>query len=646
MGEHTISAEQDEAQAQHFARALLLDLAALEKMLDSGWMESAPRRIGAEQEMFLVDRSMRPASINMQVLERAKELALTTEIGRFNLEANLTPRPFHSNCLQSMEDELTELVGLVRRVAGEYDAEVLLAGILPTLRQSDLTLDNLTPVPRYAELNRAVNQLRGNRFSAYIKGLDEINIVHDNVMLEACCTSFQVHLQVSAQEFVKFYNIAQAITAPVLAVAANSPLLFGHRLWHETRIALFKHSVDERSATRHLRGHPTRVSFGDDWVQESVLEIFRDDIARFRVILMKQIDEDALAVVARGQVPQLTALRLHNGTVWRWNRPCYGVIHDRPHLRIENRALPAGPTIVDEIANAAFFLGLMTALPHEYGEVNRLMAFDDVKENFFAAARHGLKAQFNWLNDWNLPAATLILEHLLPLARSGLRQTEIATEDSDKYLGIIEERARSGRSGAFWSLHSLAAMGNQGTREQRLHALTANMLEQQKSGTPVHQWNLAELSAAPQVTNAYQSVGQFMTTDLFTVRPDDLIDLAACVMDWRHIRHVPVEDDEGHLLGLVSHRNLLHLMAQGQTLESTRALVVKDIMKTAPLTVSPLTPTLEAVQLMRQHRVGCLPVLEDDKLVGIITAADFLALAGDLLEVHLKLTTQRKAIGV
>jgi CBS domain-containing protein len=646
MGEHDISRDEDEHQAQRFTRALLSDLAALEQLIDAGRIESQVRRIGAEQEMFLVDRALRPAPVNSEVLARAGELALTTEIGKFNLEANLTPRLFETDCLRKMQEELLGIVAIARQAASEYDADVLLAGILPTLRQSDLTLDNLTPVSRYYELNRAVSQLRGNNFNAYIKGLDEINIVHDNVMLEACCTSFQVHLQVGAEEFARLYNFAQAITAPVLAAAVNSPILFGHRLWHETRIALFKHSVDERSATRHLRGHPTRVSFGDTWVKGSVLEIFRDEIARFRVILMKEMESNSLDLVAQGKTPQLAALRLHNGTVWRWNRPCYGVIEGRPHLRIENRALPAGPTIADEIANAAFFLGLMTALPEEYGEIDKRMSFDDAKENFFAAARHGLKAQFNWLKDWHLPAATLILEHLLPLARSGLQQAKVDSEDIDTYLNILEERVRSGRTGAFWSLQSVAAMGNRGTREQRLHVLTANMLEQQKGGKPVHQWKLAEWPEAPEWTNDFQTVGQIMATDLFTVRQDDLIDLVACVMDWEHIRHVPVEDDEGHLLGLISHRNLLRIMAQGKSGKRGESLMAKDIMKTSLLTVTAETPTLEALNLMRKNRVGCLPVLEAGKLVGIITATDFLALAADLIEVHLKLTGQKKRIGV
>src|SRR5262249_49444553 len=196
---------------------------------------------------------------------------------------------------------------------------------------------------------------------------------------------------------------------PLLAVAANSPLLIGHRLWSETRVALFQHSTDERSSARQGRSHPPRVSFGEGWINDSVVEIFREEIARFRVILTAQIEEDPFELIARGALPKLSALRLHNGTVWRWNRPCYGVNDGVAHLRIEHRSMPSGPSIIDEMANAAFFYGLMAALPDEYGWIEKLMTFDDAKNNFFAAARHGLKAQLTWAGGGAFTASTPII---------------------------------------------------------------------------------------------------------------------------------------------------------------------------------------------------------------------------------------------
>ncbi|HYV82368.1 MAG TPA: hypothetical protein VE931_02570, partial [Pyrinomonadaceae bacterium] len=389
MGEHQVEQHVDETKAQAFMKALLEDLRALAFMLENGRVETGVTRIGAEQEMFLVDRYLRPAPVSLEVLKQANDARLTTEIARFNLEANLSPLELENYCFSRMEQELSEAIEIARASAATQNVDVLLSGILPTLQKSDLTLDNLTPVARYHELDRGVIRMRGGPLSIHIKGLDELQATHDNIMMESCNTSFQVHFQSNAEEFANHYNVAQAITAPVLAVAVNSPLLFGQRLWQETRVALFQHSTDERSRPQLARNQPTRVSFGDCWLQHSVIELFHDQITRFRPIMITQPDENPFAVLARGETPLLSALRMHNGTVWRWNRACYGVHNSVPHLRIENRALPSGPTIVDEVANAAFFTGLMVALPQVYGEVATQMAFNDAKLNFFRAARHG-----------------------------------------------------------------------------------------------------------------------------------------------------------------------------------------------------------------------------------------------------------------
>jgi CBS domain-containing protein len=532
-----------------------------------------------------------------------------------------------------LEHELKEVIEIARKSAATQNADVLLAGILPTLQKSDLTLDNLTPVVRYHELDRGVIRMRGGPLSIHIKGLDELQLTHDNIMMESCNTSFQVHFQSNAAEFANHYNIAQAITAPLLAVAVNSPLLFGQRLWQETRVALFQHSTDERSRPQLARNQPTRVSFGDRWLQHSVIELFHDQITRFRPIMIAQPDENPFAVLARGETPSLSALRMHNGTVWRWNRACYGVHNGVPHLRIENRALPSGPTIVDEIANAAFFGGLMLAVPQAYGEIATRMPFDAAKLNFFAAARHGLDAQFEWIDGQSHSAVSLILDHLLPLARQGLIDANIASKDMDKYLGIIEERARCAQTGARWIMKSLSATGNSASK------LTSEILANQKRGEPVHRWPVIEESGSDEWEHGYRTVGQFMSTDLFTVSPDDLIDLAASVMDWRHIRHVPVEDQEGRLVGLITHRGLLRMMINN----ADEVTTVREIMIPDPVTVTPSTSSLEAMELMRTNRVGCLPVIEGDQLVGIITSYDFLEATAKLFHQHLTTTERVKS---
>lgn len=637
MGDHNIELQPDERTLGLYMKALLDDLLALEKMIESGRMESGVRRIGAEQEMFLVDHDLRPAPIAGEVLKAVGDPRLTTEIARFNLEANLTPVSLSGRCFRQMETELEELLGLTRKKARELGVDVLLSGILPTLQQSDLTLENMTRAPRYHELNRAMNQMRGGEFSIHIKGLDEIHLTHDNVMMESCNTSFQVHFQVGPSEFASLYNLAQAITAPVLAASVNSPLLFGHRLWQETRLALFQHSTDARSSAFQARSSPTRVGFGKGWVKDSVLELFREQVARFRVIMVRESDEDPMDVLARGETPSLSALSLHNGTIWPWNRACYGITNGRPHLRIENRALPSGPTVLDEMANTAFFTGLMCALPSEYGDITRLMAFDDAKNNFFAAARHGLQAQFTWTKGSSYDASDLILNHLLPLARKGLEDQMVETEDIDRYLGTIEERVRSGQTGAKWMLRSLSEMGTKGTRDSRLRTLTSAVLSRQETGEPVHRWSVIDGDADhSDWRKSYQTVGQFMTTDLFTVRPDDLVVLAASMMEWKHVRHVPVEDNDGRLVGIVSHRDLLRLMACGIGLGKGEPAVVRSIMKPEPVRVTPDTPTLEAIDIMRRNGVGCLLVVKEDRLVGIVTAYDFLTVSAGLFEAHLK----------
>lgn len=642
MGEQNVVPEIDELKLQVFMKSLLDDLHALDYMLDNNLVETGVNRIGAEQEMFLVDANLRPASVSTQVLEHAHDPRLTTEIAKFNLEANLTPLLLHGACFSLMESELNEVLALARVSAQHYGADVLLAGILPTLRKPDLTLENLTPLPRYHQLNDSITRLRGGPFSIHIKGLDELNLTHDNVMMESCNTSFQIHFQVNPKEFASLYNLAQVITAPVLAAAVNSPLLFGHRLWQETRLALFQHSIDARSTTQQARSQPTRVSFGDRWVHKSVLELFQEQIARFRMIMINEPGEHPFALLGRGETPELTSLRMHNGTIWPWNRACYGVTNGIAHLRIENRVLPSGPTVLDEIANTAFFAGLMLSLPHEYGDVSKLMLFDDAKENFFAAARHGLNAQFNWVDGTTRTAATLILDHLLPLAHQGLKAAGVNSEDIDRYLGVIEERVRSGQTGAQWTLKSFQAVSDQ-PRDVRTRLIAKEILGRQQQGDPVHLWPVLEVRESDEWRQSYQTVGQFMATDLFTVRPDDLVDLAASVMTWRHIRHVPVEDEEGRLVGLVSHRSLLKLLSQGTASAETR-ITVRQIMTPEPLTVSSTTPTLEAMEIMRQNRVGCLPVLDDGRLVGIVTSYDFLDASARIFKEQLTTTDAVKSI--
>ncbi len=634
MGEQNVNADQDATQRRAFMRDLLDDLSALELMLDSGMIESGVRRIGAEQEMFLVDNARQPASLCPEVLELlTDDHRFTSELARYNLEANSTPQEFGGNCLGQLEREISELVSRAREAAQQKHADICLTGILPTLTIDDLTLENMSPPPRYAALNRIMTQMRGGKFQVQINGLDELEVEHDNVMFESCNTSFQVHFQVGPKEFARLYNLAQAVTGPVLAAAVNSPTLLGQRLWSETRIALFQQSIDDRRDSHVKRGAKSRVTFGDDWVQDSILEIFREDLARFKVVLASQQDEDPIEAVRAGRAPPLTALRLFNGTIYRWNRACYGISRDGvPHLRVENRVLPAGPTVLDEVSNAAFFFGLMSALADDEEDIAARMAFDDAKGNFFAAARDGLQAQFRWYNGRQITASTLILDELLPLARQGLEAQHILAGDIERYLGTIEDRVKAGRTGSSWSLTSLSGM-NGGSRDARMRTLTSAMIARQKQGDPVHTWELATLDEEEDWRYSFQTVGQIMTREVVTVGAEDIIDLAASIMEWRAIHYLPVEDDNGHLVGLVSHMDVLRMVGQGKISgDKDKGLAIREVMVTNPETCTPQTPAVSALKRMRDNHLPCLPVVEHDRLVGIVTQADFLDIAAKLIE--------------
>ena len=619
-----------EENRRRFMRQLLEDLDVLQQMLPGPWFERNVRRMGAEMEMFLVDRQGNPANIAQTLLANLDDPRFTPELGLFNLEANLTPQRLQGQCLRVLEQEIDQVLGLARHEARAMDHDVVLCGILPSLKRENLGLDSMTPAPRYRALNETLRAMRGSDFSLQIKGIDQLEMHHDNLMLEACNTSFQVHFQVAPEEFASLYNLAQLVSAPLLAMAANSPLLLAKRLWQETRIAVFEHSIDTRSTTLQERGQQPRVHFGSQWVRESVTEIFQEDIARFRVVLGTDGLEDARSRLSAGEVPRLQALCLHNGTVYRWNRACYGVADGKAHLRIENRILPAGPTVLDQVANAAFYFGLLSNLSVEVEDLPARMDFSDARANFFTAAREGMRAQLMWLDGEYHPAGTLILDELLPRAREGLARLHIDAQDIERYLGVVQARVESRQTGAKWQLEAFNRF--QGGKGQATRSMVLTMAELQKKGQPVHQWPAMQEQAFLDSQDNYRTVAQLMTTDLFSVHPDDLVDFAASLMDWRHIRHVPVEDDSGNLVGLISHRALLRMVARPQSGEQAEAIPVRDIMSTNPVTVTPDTPTVEAIQLMRSHQVACLPVVRDGKLVGIVSERDLIEVSGRLLE--------------
>ncbi len=631
MGAMDVFVVENKEQRKQFVTAILKDMKALEAMLDHDMFESDIMRIGAEQEFCFVDKHYRPSMVGLELLEKLDDPHYTTELAKFNLEANLDPLTFSGNALRKMEEQLQHLMDKVDEMAKRHGSRVVLTGILPTIRKSDLEFENITPFQRYRALNDAMVKMRGGDFEFYIKGTDELITKHNTMLFEACNTSFQIHLQIRPKEFVDKYNWAQAIAGPVLAACTNSPLLFCKRLWEETRIAVFEQTVDLKNLNNPERELKSRVDFGTDWLKESVTEIFKYDIAYYKLLLAGHIDEDALEELRNGNIPKLKALNLHNGTIYKWNRPCYGITNGKPHLRIENRYVPSGPTVIDEMANAAFWLGLMEGMPEEISNIHELLDFDYAKLNFLKAAQVGLATQFKWTDGKNHTAENLIVNILLPLARKGLEKVEIDPEDINKYLNVIKERVEGHQTGSIWTQNSFTRLKKNASVEEAVVAVTAGMLKRQQTGAPVHTWDYPVKSESGSWANKYNYVRQIMSRELYTVQEEDQVELVTSLMDWRKIHHVPVENENGEVVGMISSGDIIRYHSK-RVEGHDKEITVNDIMMKNVVTVSADTLTVDALKLMRKNNLGCLPVVNGKKLIGMITEFDFVCMAEHLFE--------------
>ncbi len=632
MGDLNVRLVSSQKQLNEFTRHLLKDVHALERMLEEEWFNEDPIHIGAEQEICLVDHHFKPSPSALQVLDEVGYENFTTELAKFNIEANLDPHELKGSCFSDMQSQLEGHLQTLERALEGKGLNYVLTGILPTIRKFDMELDNLTPLKRYDSLIKAINRMRGNSHELRINGMDELIITQDSAMLESCNTSFQVHLQVRPSEYVDKYNLAQVLAAPVLAIACNSPLLFGKRLWAETRVALFQQSIDTRKAGEHIRDRSPRVFFGNCWLENSISEMYKEDIARFRAMMMTDYEKDVLKMMDDGITPKLRALMIHNSTVYRWNRPCYGVSpNGKPHLRIENRVLPAGPTPIDEMANAAFWIGLMNGFQDEFKDVTQLIEFDEARDNFLSAARDGLNTDFTWFNGQKVDVCELIRKELIPIARQGLERSNVSKSDIDKYLDVIEGRNEKRQTGTQWVLNSHSKLAKQTTREEISVALTSSMIENQRKGIPVHQWKLADLESIEGWNPHSLLVEEFMTTDVFTVHPNDIPEFVADILDWRNIKYVPIEDDKGILKGLVTFKIMLNYFSKKANNNGKEDVTVKDLMIKNPITIHPEASITEALKLMKANKTDCVPVVKKNKLIGLITEGDFLRITASLL---------------
>ncbi len=614
-----------QSKKNRFVKELLSDMSSLQYMLDHNWFEDDIIRIGAEQEVVIIDKeNFTPLNLGPTVVDdHPQHEWLVNELAQFNVEINLNPQRFEKHALSLMQGELEGYLEILDTILAKDNAGYIITGILPTLRKHNLDIKNLTPKERYYRLMKSIqDELNAKSFELRLIGIDELLVRHDTPLLEACNTSFQVHLQVSAQNFVPYYNMALALTAPSIAISSNSPLVFSKRLWHETRIALFQQAIDTRRTRDHMRQMSPRVTLGNGWVNESVIDIFKEDIARFNILMHEDIDENSEQKINKGKVPKLKALQLHNGTIYRWNRPCYGISDTgKPHLRIENRVFPAGPTIIDQMANTAFWLGAMIGLKDEYQDITKEMSYEDVRDNFGKAARFGIDSKFTWRNDLKINAKELILKELLPLSREGLKSMNIKKSEISRYLDIIEARAERHMTGARWQLRSYTKLAKEANNNhEALTILTESMYKQQQENRPVHSWVEPQYSDYKSYKPEKQTVAEYMDTDLFTAQKNDMAELVAQLMTWKNLDNMAVETKKGNFIGLISLRQITAAILKNKsTKKKKRDLLVKDIMEPSPVTISPDYPIRDALELLTNEKITCLPVLLKKELVGIIS---------------------------
>lgn len=631
MGDFKVRKIKNAKDSNKMYQQALQDIAVFEQMLQDDIFDNGDPKIGAEQEICIVNKELEPSQNALKLLDVIDDEHYTNELALFNLEINLEPLPLKDNCFSEMEGELLCLLSQGTEIARYYKDDLLLTGILPTLKYHHLQFDYMTPEHRYKTISDRLAELRGKDFDIYVQGVDEVIMSLGSVLFEACNTSFQLHLQIAPKDFVNQHNWSQMIAGPVLSACVNSPMLFGNELWAETRIALFKQSLDTRSANKLYRKKLPRVYFGKDWLRNSPADLWKNDITRFPLLVTSDDFEDAELVYKNGGIPNLRGIRLHNGTTYTWNRMCYGFSEEQPHLRIECRYLPAGPTPIDEIANFAFWIGLMNAEPPKGIEFWKNIDFKTVKNNFIKSARYGLNTVFDWFGK-NISAKELILNELLPLAKTGLVKRNISKKDIDKYLGVIENRVKAEVTGASWQVDNFRILADKYGQSIAQKELVRNMIKNQDKNIPVHEWENVNLEASL-ILNDVLQVEQFMTTDILTTNEADSLDLVRNILNWYNIHHLPVEDYDGNLVGLITDGLIERLDREFPELCSYAG----DAMMTDFVTINVKESIEKAISLMNLHHLSGLPVVYKEKLVGILTRRDL-----DKLPVDMKVrATQR-----
>lgn len=492
MGAEVASTSYTREQRQQYREKVRQDLDVFERMLNTRSFEFDRQMTGMEIEMNLVDGDNQPAMKNAAVLESIADPDFQTELGQYNIEFNVQPRPIPGDSALELEQQLRASLNRAEERANSAGARIAQIGILPTLMPEHFTHEWMSPNARYAALNDSIFAARGEDTFIDIEGPtgERLATYADTIAPESACTSVQLHLQVQPLEFAAYWNAAQSLSAVQLAVGANSPYFFGKQLWHESRIELFKQATDTRPIELKVQGVRPRVWFGERWVT-SIFDLFEENSRYFPSLLPEISDEDPVAVFEAGKAPTLAELKLHNGTIYRWNRPIYDTVDGRPHLRVENRVLPAGPSIVDAMANSAFYYGVVRMLAESDRPIWSRMSFAAAEENFNEAARRGIESRLYWPGFGELPADELVLRRLIPMAEEGLASWGVGQGVRDRYLGIIEDRCRTGQNGASWQIACVDALEARGKdRRTALSEMLGMYLEHMHSNEPVHTWEL------------------------------------------------------------------------------------------------------------------------------------------------------------
>jgi hypothetical protein len=488
MGEKVAHQEFTREDRTRYREKVRRCLDVLARMLRESRFDFESPMTGLEIELNLVDELGDPALKNAEALEAIADPDFQTELGSFNLEINVAPKELKDRGFTEFEDGVRASLNDAESKAAKVGAHMVMIGILPTLAAEHMTPASLTPNPRYQLLSDQILAARGEDIVIDIAGPERLSTTTDSIVPEAACTSTQLHTQVSPEEFAAYWNASQAVAGVQLALGANSPFLLGHELWRETRVPLFEQATDTRGEELKAQGVRPRVWFGERWIN-SIFDLFEENVRYFPALLPVLDDEDPLRVLESGGTPSLAELRLHNGTIYRWNRPVYDVVDGVPHLRVENRVLPAGPTVADTMANAAFYFGLVRTLAEHERPLWSQMSFSAAEENFHVAARHGIDSDVYWPGLGQVPATELVVRRLLPMARAGLEAWGVLPEERERLLGIIEQRCVVGQNGASWfadRFHARVADG--GDRTGALRSTLNEYREHMHTNDPVHTW--------------------------------------------------------------------------------------------------------------------------------------------------------------